>query len=250
MSVPEDGSGRGPGTSASFATTHWSMVLAARDPDSPAARAALAELCRIYWYPLYAFIRRQGYASPDAQDLTQELFARLLEKDFLGGVSRDKGKFRSFLLAVCRHFLANERDRARARKRGGGRPLLPLDFNTAEERYSREPAHELTAEKLFERRWALTLLDQVLARLRQEFCSQGKTQLFDRLKCFLTGEKDKAPHAELAQELDMTAGAVKVAVHRLRRRYRDLLREEIARTVDTPDHIEDEIRQLFSVLDS
>jgi RNA polymerase sigma-70 factor (ECF subfamily) len=226
------------------------MVLAARDAKSPAARAALAELCSTYWYPLYAFIRRQGNSSSDAQDLTQELFARLLAQDFLDSISRDKGKFRFFLLAACRHFLANERDRARAKKRGGGRPVLPLDFASAEERYSREPAHELTAEKLFERRWALTLLDQVLARLRQEFASRGKEPLFERLKDFLMGEKDKVPHAQLAQGLAMTPGAVKVAVHRLRRRYLDLLRQEIARTINSPDEVEDEIGELFTVLGS
>jgi len=224
------------------------MVLAARERGSPAAQAALAELCRTYWYPLYAFIRRQGHSADLAQDLTQELFSRLLEKDFLGTVQPDKGKFSSFLLACCKHFLANERDRQRAQKRGGGAALLPLDFGSAEERYTREPFHELTPEKLFERRWALTLLDQVLARLREEMRQQGKLQTFDRLKQFLMGEKNKVSHAQIAEELGMTEGAVKVAVHRLRKRYRELLREEIAQTVDDPGQVEDEIRALFAAL--
>jgi RNA polymerase sigma-70 factor (ECF subfamily) len=233
-----------------FATTHWSLVAAARDPTASAARDALAALCSTYWYPLYVFIRRQGYRADQAQDLTQELFARLLEKNFLRGVDRGKGKFRSFLLAACKHFLANERDRARAAKRGGGKPLLSLDFSGAESRYHREPASADTPEKLFERRWALTVLEQVLARLGGEFARAGKGKDFEGLKGFLTGGKDSVPYATLAAQWGTSAGAVKVAVHRLRKRYRELLREEIARTLDQDGRVEDEIRDLFAALGS
>ncbi|HEV3260198.1 MAG TPA: sigma-70 family RNA polymerase sigma factor [Gemmataceae bacterium] len=236
------------GAAAGFVTTHWSVVVAARENASPEARQALAELCRTYWYPLYAFIRRQGQSADESQDLTQELFARLLEKDFLGAVDRDKGKFRSFLLAACKHFLANERDRARAQKRGGGRDLLSIDGQAAESRYRLEPAHSLTPEKLFERRWALTLLDQVLARLREEFVAAGKDKLFEQLKVFLTGDKPATRQGQAARELGMTEGAVKVAVHRLRGRYRELLQEEIARTLDDPGQVQDEICALFAAL--
>jgi RNA polymerase sigma-70 factor (ECF subfamily) len=231
---------------ARFATTHWSMVLAAGDPASPQSREALAALCASYWYPLYAFVRRQGYDADQAQDLTQEFFARLLEKDYLRVVDREKGKFRSFLLACLRHFLLNEYDRARAQKRGGGKEAIPLDFQAAERRYNAEPCSAVTQEKLFERRCALALLDQVLGRLREEFDREGRAVFFGRLKVFLTGEKAAASYQEVAGELGMSAGAVKVAVHRLRGRYRELLREEIARTVDRPEDIEGEIRDLFA----
>ena len=230
-----------------FATTHWSIVLAARDRDSPQAQDALASLCASYWYPLYAFIRRQGFTADQSQDLTQEFVARLLEKEFLGAVDREKGKFRSFLLAACKHFLANERDRERAQKRGGGRQGLSLDFNSADRRYGLEPVHTLTPERLFERRWALTLLDQVLARLRQESVEAGRQKVFDRLKVFLTGETGPA-YRQVAKELGMSEGAVKVAVHRFRERYRELLREEIGRTVAATEDIDGEIRDLFAAL--
>jgi RNA polymerase sigma factor (sigma-70 family) len=233
-----------------FATTHWSVVLAARNGDSPQAREAMAALCNSYWYPLYAFIRRQGNGAEEAQDLTQEFFARLLESDFLGSVDRAKGKFRSFLLACCKHFLANERDRAKALKRGGGRSHIPLDFDVAESKYQLESSQALPAEKLFERRWALTLLDQVLLRLRDEFVKAGKEEYFDRLKSYLTGDRGGLSYEAFGQQFGMTEGAVKVAVHRLRRRYRELLREEIARTVDEPGEVEAEIRELFAILGS
>jgi RNA polymerase sigma-70 factor (ECF subfamily) len=239
-----------PAAAGRFATTHWSLVAAARDPDAPAARDALAALCNAYWYPLYAFIRRRGYHGDEAQDLTQEFFARLLEQDFLRTVDRGKGKFRSFLLAACQHFLANERDRARAAKRGGGRPCLSLDFAAAESRYHHDPVAGDTPEKLFERRWALTVLDQVLGRLRDEFHQAGKGPLFEAVKGSLTGEKNAAPLARLGEELGMSGGAVKVAVHRLRKRYRELLREEIARTLDGEGQIDEEIRDLFAALGS
>jgi RNA polymerase sigma-70 factor (ECF subfamily) len=232
-----------------FATTHWSLVLAARDRAEPGADDALASLCGLYWYPLYAYVRRRGRGPEDAHDLTQGFFARLLEKDFLAGVDRGKGKFRSFLLASCNHFLANEHDRARAKKRGGGRPVLSLDAADAEGRYRAEPADALSPEKLFERRWAVALLQQVMSRLRDEFEAKGKGRLFDRLRGSLVGEKGTG-HRAAADELGLSEGAVKVAVHRLRQRYRELLHEEIARTVAAPDEVEEEIRSLFAALGS
>jgi RNA polymerase sigma factor (sigma-70 family) len=232
-----------------FATTHWSIVLSAGDRDSPQAHEALASLCQTYWYPLYAFIRRQGFSAEESQDLTQEFFARLLEKDFLATVNRDKGRFRSFLLAACKHFLANERDRAGAKKRGGDQRFISIDLPDAENRYSLEPAHELTPEKLFERRWVLTLLEQVLTQLREETAQAGKADLFDLLKTYLTGEGNQTSHRQTGEELGMSEGAVKVAVHRLRKRYRELLREEIAKTMNESDSVEDEIRHLFAALE-
>jgi RNA polymerase sigma factor (sigma-70 family) len=230
-----------------FATTHWSLVLAARDRAEAGSDDALASLCTLYWYPLYAYVRRRGHGPDDAHDLTQEFFTRLLEKDWLAAVDREKGKFRSFLLASCNHFLANERDRVRAKKRGGGRPVLSLEATDAEGRYRTEPADDLTPEKLFERRWALALLQQVMTRLREEFENRGKGELFDRLRGFLVGEKGTG-YRQAAEALGLSEGAVKVAVHRLRQRYRELLHEEIGRTVGTPDEIEGEIRALFAAL--
>jgi RNA polymerase sigma-70 factor (ECF subfamily) len=234
--------------SAGFAATRWTVVLAAaKGPDSPAATDAMAELCRVYWYPLYAFIRRRGYESHQAEDLTQEFFSRLLEKHVLAGVDREKGKFRAFLLAAVKHFLANERDRAQAQKRGGGRAVIAWESLNAEARYRLEPAHQLTPEKLFERRWALALLDQVLVRLQGELDEGGKTRLFEALKGALTGGLE-GTHATIAERLGMSEVAVKVAVHRLRRRYRELLREEIAHTVADPAEIDEEIRYLLDSL--
>lgn len=231
-----------------FQTTRWSLVAAAGQRDAPGAGDALAALCAAYWYPLYAFVRRQGHSADEAQDLTQEFFARLLDTDFLAGVDPTRGRFRAYLLAACKHFLANERDRSRAQKRGGGREHLSLDFPSAEQRYLLEPAHELTAEKLFDRRWALTLLDQVLGRLRDEFARADKLALFDRLKSFLTGDRDPERYSQVGAELGLSEGAVKVAVHRLRKRYRELLQEEIGRTVDDARAIDEEIRALFAAL--
>lgn len=236
------------GTPARFATTNWSVVLAAGDAAAPQSRQALASLCQGYWYPLYAYIRRQGHAPEPALDLTQEFFLRFLEKDFLRAVDRGKGRFRSFLLAACKHFLANERDRILAKKRGGGATIVSIIADEAEQRYGLEPAYTSTPEKLFERRWALTLLDQVLTRLRQEFADSGKTRLFELLKTFLTGEKTTSGYAQAGAELGMSEGSVKVAVHRLRGRYRELLREEISRTLDDASQVEDEIRDLFAAL--
>ena len=231
-----------------FATTHWSVIVNARAADSSVARQALEKLCQTYWYPLYAFVRRQGHGPHDAQDLTQEFFARLLEKNYLDDVRRERGKFRSFLLASMKHFLANEWDRARTQKRGGAQVHVPIDTQSAETRYGLEPAHDQTPEKLFERRWALTLLDNVLSRLREEFVASGKADQFDQLKVALTADKRAVPYAELGARLGMSQGAVKVAVHRLRARYREVLRAEIANTVSSPTDVEEEIRQLFAAL--
>jgi len=234
---------------AGFAATRWTMVLAAaRGEPSPRAAEAMAELCRVYWYPLYAFVRRRGHDTHEAEDLTQEFFARLLAKNYLAGVDRQKGKFRAFLLAAMKHFLANEWDRSQAQKRGGGQLPIRLDTLDAESRYSLEPAYSLTPEKLFERQWALTVLEQVLTRLQAEFTAAGKEPVFNGLKRFLTAGRQSAGYAWAAGELGISEGAVKVAVHRLRRRYRELLREEIAQTVAGPEEIDDEIRYLLSCL--
>jgi RNA polymerase sigma-70 factor (ECF subfamily) len=224
------------------------MVRAAGDSSGPEARDALASLCTAYWYPLYAFVRRQGHGPEQAQDLTQGFFARLLEKNDLASADQTRGRFRSFLLAACKHFLSNERDREHALKRGGGRVPLSIDRTAAEGCYGREPSHDETPERLFERRWALTLLEQVLARLRGEYETAGKGRLFERLKGHLTGGGEA--HAQAAAELRMSEGAVKVAVHRLRQRYRDLLRDEIAQTLTDPAEVEDEVRALFAALGS
>jgi RNA polymerase sigma factor (sigma-70 family) len=231
-----------------FMTTHWSVVLAAADASSPESDRALATLCEAYWYPLYAFVRRQGHAAHEAEDLTQEFFARILEKQYLDGVGPEKGRFRTFLLVCLRRFLANEWDRKRALKRGGGRAPLSIDFADADARYRLEPAHELTAERLFDRRWALTLLEQVLASLAEEMRLSGKGGLFDALKVYLAASSSAPPHVEMGKKLNMTEGAVKVAVHRLRGRYRRLLREEIAKTVGEEGDVEEEIGRLFAAL--
>jgi RNA polymerase sigma-70 factor (ECF subfamily) len=224
------------------------MVAAAADPASPQARAALETLCSTYWYPLYAFIRRQGHPVEEAQDLTQGFLAELLEKRTLEVVDPARGRFRAFLLTACKHYLAHERDKARAQKRGGDRLSFSLDFRDAESRYGIEPSQKLTPEKLFARRWALAMLDQVLASLRREYVQKNRGPLFDRLRVFLLGENSALPHAKVARELDLTEGAVKVAAFRLRERFRELVRAEIARTVDKPEDIDDEIRALFSAL--
>jgi len=243
--MPSSANDSAPPGAREFHTTHWSLVLRAQG-DSLNAEAALARLCHTYWYPLYAFVRRQGHSPHDAQDLTQEFFARLLAKDWLANVARERGKFRSWLLASMKHFLANEWDRAKTVKRGGRTTLVSFHDDSAEMRYRQEPADLASPEILFDRRWAHTLLDQVLARLREEQTAAGKLAQFDALKFCLTGEK--SAYADVARTLDMTEGAVKVAVHRLRDRYRTLLRAEIAETVATPEEIEDELRYLLAAL--
>jgi RNA polymerase sigma factor (sigma-70 family) len=224
-------------------------VLAAADGRaSPRAAEAMEELCRAYWFPLYAYVRRRGHETHEAEDLTQEFFLRLLAKNCLAGVDRRKGKFRAFLLASLKHFLANEWDRCHAEKRGGGQTAISLDALKAESRYQLEPAHNLTPERLFERQWAIAVLDRVLARLQAEFAAEGKQAAFERLKPFLAAGRHSGGYAQVAAELEMTEGAVKTAVHRLRRRYRQLLRDEIAQTVAGPEEIDEEIRYLLATL--
>jgi RNA polymerase sigma-70 factor (ECF subfamily) len=231
-----------------FTTTHWSLVLSAQDTSSPLAAAALEKLCRAYWYPLYVYVRRQGEDEESAKDLTQGFFARLLEKHYLSQVQREKGKFRCFLLGSLKHFLADERDKARAQKRGGGQRFVSLDDSTGEERYRLEPVETMDAEKLFERRWALTLLDQARARLKEEYLESGKSTLYDRLKAFEAGDRSAPPYAEVAAEMGLTESGIKTAVFRLRQRYRELVREEVANTVDSPEAVDGEIRYLIRVI--
>jgi RNA polymerase sigma-70 factor (ECF subfamily) len=231
-----------------FATTRWSLVAAAARGESAEAQEALASLCGIYWYPIYAYARRQISAVEDAQDMTQAFFAQVLEKGYLQSADPLRGKFRSFLRTAFDHFLAKERDRANAQKRGGGRPHLSLDMQAGERRYSREPTDHATPGSIFERRWALTILEQTLARLRQEFADAGKDKIFDKLKQALTGDGPAEPYSAIAAQLEISEQAVKVAVHRLRRRYAELIRAEIAQTVGSPDEIEDELRDLFAAV--
>ncbi len=230
-----------------FATTHWSVVLAAQGP-SPAAQAALDKLCRTYWWPIYGFVRRQGYKPEEAQDLTQSFFARLLERRDLETVRQERGRLRSYLLASVKNLLSKARDRELTVKRGEGRPVISLDDLLARERADQEPAHKLSADRIYERRWALTLLEQVLARLRAEYEAAGKLPLFDRLKELLAGESGQPSQAKIAAEMQMTENAVKQAFHRLRYRYRQMLHEEIAHTVAAPDDVEDELRHFMSIL--
>ncbi|MCL4789568.1 MAG: sigma-70 family RNA polymerase sigma factor [Verrucomicrobia bacterium] len=223
-------------------------MLAAGRSDSTHARSALETLCRTYWQPIYAFVRRQGHSPHDAQDLTQEFFARLLENQSLADVDRTKGRFRSFLLASLKHFLANEWDKAHAQKRGGGRVLIPIDAQSAETTCGVDPADQTTADKMFDRRWALAVLDHALQRLREEHIREGKETLFEQLKVTLTEASRSVRYTEIAARLDMSEGAVKVAVHRLRQRYRELVRAEIADAVATASEVKEEIRALFSAL--
>ncbi len=246
------GSG-GKGTfGAEFPSTQWSVVLAAGGRRSTEARRALESLFETYWYPLYAYVRRRGHDFHEAQELTQEFVARLLEKRSIEVADRERGRFRSFLIASLKHFLANEWDRARAKKRGGGVRVLsldiPIDMDTAERRYSLEPVHGMTPEKVFEKRWALTLVERVTERLRAEAKKARKRKLFDALKPPLMGEGGGTSYADVASSLRMKEGAVKTAVHRLRKRFRERLREEIADTVDDPADIDDEIRYLIAVI--
>jgi RNA polymerase sigma factor (sigma-70 family) len=229
-----------------FPTTHWSRVLAAGNSSAPESREALAALCAAYWYPLYAFVRRRGHEPHQAEDLIQGFFTALLESESLATIDRTKGRFRSFLIAACTHFLANRHDYEQTLKRGGGQKIVAIDRIVAEDRYAREPAHELTAERLFERRLATTLLDHVLARLEREMSLAGKARLFEALRPTLLGCSEKRSYSEVATTLDCSEGAARGAAHRLRTCYRELLREEIARTVDDSSTIEEEIRELFA----
>jgi len=236
--------GSGP---VAFATTHWSVVLEAQGP-TPAAQAALEKLCRTYWRPIYGFVRRQGSEPEEAKDLTQGFFALLLERRDLNTVRKEKGRLRSYLLTSLKHFLTNERSRALAIKRGEGQRLIPLDQLHEREYAGFEAADTSTADQIYERRWALALLDKVLSRLGDEYRAAANAALFERLKTLLTDEPGRPSQVQIANELGMTENAVKQAFHRLRERYRQLLREEIANTVMLPGDIEDELRHLIAVL--
>jgi RNA polymerase sigma-70 factor (ECF subfamily) len=229
-----------------FPTTRWSLVVAAGDPERQEARSALVSLCENYWYPLYAYLRRRGYPADQAQDLTQDFFVRVVEGRYLDRADPEKGRFRSFLLTSLKFFVADQEDRQRAHKRGGG-ALVPLEFSSGEERYQREPAHDETPERIFERRWALSVLDRVVEKLRNEFVQHGRPEDFERLKGSLLGRSD-TPNTALAREMNTSEGALKVAIHRLRKRYRDLFRQEIADTVADPAEVESELRYLAAVL--
>jgi RNA polymerase sigma-70 factor (ECF subfamily) len=231
-----------------FATTRWSLVLRASGQTDAASAEALSSLCELYWYPIYAFIRRQGYSVHESADLAQEFFLRVLEKKYFQAVDPARGRFRGFLCASVRHFLSNERDRARSLKRGGARPPISLDVETAEGRYQLEPHDDLTPEKLFDRRWALILLDRALTRVRRDYAEANKAALFEQLKGFLTGDSAGTPYAEVAKAMGMSEGAIKVAVHRLRRHFRDVLVEQIAETVSDPADIDAEIAYLMDAV--
>ena len=236
-------------TGVGFQTTHWTVVLtAARSDDGTVARDALARLCSVYWYPLYAFCRRQGRQPHDAEDSTQEFFARLLEKNGLASVRPEHGRFRSFLLASLKNFLANEWERAHAQRRGGGRPVISLDGADAETRYALEPADGLTPEMMFERRWAFAVLERTISALRSEYAGEGKSELFEQLEGFLPGGHGSVSRAELAAKRGVTVGAIDVAVHRLRQRFGALLREQVAETVSSEAEVKEEIRHLISIL--
>jgi len=229
-----------------FPTTRWTLVIAAADSRRTEARSALVSLCEGYWYPLYAYVRRRGYPADQAQDLTQEFFIRVMEGRYLDRADPEKGRFRAFILTSLKFFLADEGDRSRAQKRGGGK-VLSFEVASGEDRYQREPAHNETPERIFERRWALSVLDRVVDRLRSEFVQRGRLDHFNRLKAFLLDQAD-APYAALAREMGTSEGALKVAVHRLRKRYRELFRQEIAETVADAGEVESELRYLVAAL--
>jgi len=234
---------------AAFQTTHWSVVLAARDQEGTAAQEALASLCSSYWYPLYAFVRRCGHGPQEAEDLTQEFFYRFLERNWLGSVHPSGGKFRSFLLACLKHFLAKERQRANAQRRGGGCCVIPLDGQAAENRYLLEPPDNVTPEVLFERQWAVMVLERTYSLLKEQYARRGKGRLFEDLKGFLPAGKGSSSRAELAAKRGISADSLDVAIHRLRQRFGALLREELAQTVSSPAEVEEELRHLISILE-
>ncbi len=234
---------------SAFVTTHWSVVVSARDRNSPDSDAALETLCRTYWFPLYAFVRRRGHNPQDAQDFTQEFFARLLRKEYLNAAASEKGRFRTFLLVALKCFLANEWNRQHAQKRGGTTPVLSIDQELAESRFASEPAHNLQPDVLFDRQWAMTLLERTMSRLHDEYVASGRAKLFELLRGCLARDESALPYAEIATRLNLTEAAVKMAVQRLRARYREILRAEIADTVASPEAIEEEIRHLFSMFD-
>ena len=237
-------------TGSSFDTTQWTMVVAAGDSQHPGSSAALEDLCHAYWYPLYVYLRRRGYSQEEAEDVVQGFFTQLLDKKYLRAADRERGRFRSFLLTSLKNFAANEWDRKKAQKRGGGTTTLSLDFETAEGRYHLEPANEQTPEQVFDRGWAVTQLQQVLERMRVETAGGESERRFDMLKGFLTGDGEDIRYKDVAEQLDMSEGAVKVAVHRLRQRFGDVLRAEVARTLNDPADVDDEIRHLFAAFES
>lgn len=231
-----------------FVTTHWSVVLAARDQSSPSSAASLEILCAQYWYPLYVYVRRQGHGPHDAQDLTQEFFARLLEKNYLKAADRKKGRFRTFLRVAMKRFLANEWDRARARKRGGGLTTVSWDATLAEQRYQNDRAPTLAPDQIYERQWAMTLLEQTMSRLRVEYTSACKVAEFEQLKCALTAERGSVPYGDIATQLGMNEGAARVAAHRLRKRFRELFRAAVTDTVEGAEEVDDELHYIVSLL--
>ena len=234
----------------SFQTTHWSVVLAAGQAGAPRAEAAIENLCRTYWYPLYAYVRRQGHNAHDAQDLTQEFFARMLEKRYLQLADRERGRFRSFLLTSLQHFLVNEWVRGQAQKRGGGQQSIALDEAAADRIFQQEPAAQLAPEMLYDKRWAITLLDRAMDRLGADYAAGGKRDLFDQLKSLLLVENSGETYRELGGQSGLSEGATKVAVHRLRKRFRDAVRAEIAQTVATPAEVDEELRFLMAAMSS
>jgi RNA polymerase sigma-70 factor (ECF subfamily) len=231
-----------------FVTTRWTMVLHAGRKSSPQSDRALGELCQTYWFPLYAYVRRKGHTREDAEDLVQAFFAKFLEKNYLEGLSAERGKFRAFLLASLKHFLANEWDKSQAQKRGGGVTHLSLDWESAEEKFKLEPPDLSSPDRIFDREWALALLERVIARLRDECVADGKGALFEQAKGYLMVGEAAIPYAEAARTLGLDEGAVRVAVHRLRKRYRELLRDEIAQTLSDPAQVQDELRSLQQAL--
>jgi RNA polymerase sigma-70 factor (ECF subfamily) len=236
------------GRAGEFKTTHWSLLLTAYHRDTAVAAVALNRLCQSYWYPVYVFIRRRGHAPDESSDLTQEFFAELLEKNVLLAADRERGRFRSFLLASVKNFLSHQREKARAQKRGGEYVFVPLDSAEAEGYYSREPADPLTPEKLFERRWALTVLEQTFTRLRNEYVAAGKGKLFEALEPCFTGDDNNRSYAEIGVSLNLSEGAARVAAHRLRSRFTELLRFQVAQTVADPAEVEDELAALRAAL--
>lgn len=232
----------------SFPTTEWTMVLEACHQDSPQAERALEKLCRTYWYPLYSFVRRSGYSPQEAQDLTQSFFAHLLEKNLLAKVRRERGRFRSFLLACLKNFLSLERQKAQAQKRGGDQQFLFLDVESAEARLDEEPAEVMTPERVYTRSWALTVLEEAFRQIEKDYRDSGKEHLFERLKPFLLGKKMPVTYAEVAKDLEATEGAIKMMVKRLRERYRHALRSVVASTVPSSEQIDAELRELLEEL--
>jgi RNA polymerase sigma factor (sigma-70 family) len=231
-----------------FVTTRWTVVLSAGRKSSPQSDRALGELCQTYWYPLYAYVRRQGHSKEDAEDLVQAFFARFLEKNYLEGLTAERGKFRAFLLASLKHFLANEWDKSQRQKRGGGAQHLSLDWQSADERFHLDPPDPTSPDRSFDREWALALLERVITRLRDECAADGKAKLFEQAKGYLMVGKSAIAYAQAAQALGLDEGAVRVAVHRLRKRYRLLLRDEIAQTLSDPAQVEEELRSLQAAL--